>query len=1293
MKKHILPWFLSLTFCLSAFGQTITLSSTSQIAAANVCKGKVKHAIYQFQLQWNSGGSATLDTVRFTTNGSYASTDISRFQLWHSITNNFAAATQLGPDKLDTLGPGTRNLDSLGLLIDNANPAHFFWITTDIQAGAIAGNTIRVPALTTGSFFFNTAVTLNGSATIGGLQTIVSLPSCNITGSSSVCAGSTSNSYSGPGSVTNYAWSISGNGTIVGAATNQSVSVNAGVAGSYTLILTTTNSNACSNTCQQAVTVNANPTCSITGSTAVCAGSTGNSYSGPAAGVTAYAWSITGNGTIVGGATNQAVSVTAGAAGTYTLTLTTTNANSCSTTCQQAVTVNANPSCTITGNTTVCAASTGNSYSGPAGVTSYSWSISGNGTIIGAATNQSASVTAGSAGSFTLTLTTTNSNSCSATCQQAVTVGANPACNITGSSGVCENSLNNSYSAPAGMTTYAWSISGNATIIGATTNQLVTVTAGSAGTFTLSLTVTISISCSSNCTQIVTVNPNPNCSITGSNSVCENSTGNSYSAPGSMASYSWSISGNGTIIGATTNQSVTVTAGSPGSFTLSLTITNSNSCSSTCTNLVTVNANPACAINGSNTVCENSTSNSFSGTAGMSTYTWGISGSGTIIGATTNQSVTANAGSSGSFTLTLTIVNSNGCSSTCQKLVTISNPICLISGNDTVCETSSGNTYTAPSAMSSYAWTIVGNGAISGASNTQSVNVTSGSSGSFTLTVTITDANSCSSTCQLTVAVFNPVCSITGSNSVCQNSTSHSYAGTAGMASYAWGISGNGTISGASNGQSVIVNAGSAGSYTLTLTITDANSCSSTCQNTVIVNANPTCSITGGNAICQNATGITYTSTPGMTNYSWSISGNGTISGASNGQSVIVNGGSAGTFTLTITITDANSCSSTCQKVVTVNPNPVCSVTGSNSVCESSPNNSYSGSAGMNNYAWSITGNGTINGPANGQTVAINAGLAGSYTITLLITDANSCSSTCQNAVTVKPLPPNVTVINPNGEQVDLTVCSGSQNIPYALNVATSSNVSWISNPSSVLIGDTNAINNVITFPDSAVSYSASISVVIHGANGCSNATTLTVQVNTGSAPVPAPIIKKDIGNGPILIYTDPSVRGYRWGVDSVDLNNKIINSAFLAGQVYQAFVPPSKFLNGLVLDTINYWYWVMAYDPGSNNDTCKTKVYYNGLFMRQAVPEEIPDEIIAIIAPNPNEGNFNLKLQGNIYGNISVNIYDMMGRNKLSQTFNKNVASEYFQLQLGQVAAGLYSLSLTGENGEIVVVKFIVKN
>jgi hypothetical protein len=75
--------------------------------------------------------------------------------------------------------------------------------------------------------------------------------------------------------------------------------------------------------------------------------------------------------------------------------------------------------------------------------------------------------------------------------------------------------------------------------------------------------------------------PAPTCAdvlISGPNNVCPNSTGNQYSAtitPGMCSSptHSWSITGNGTIVGSTTGSSITVTAGSTcGTFTICDTI-------------------------------------------------------------------------------------------------------------------------------------------------------------------------------------------------------------------------------------------------------------------------------------------------------------------------------------------------------------------------------------------------------------------------------------------------------------------------------------------------------------------------------------------------------------------------------------------------------------------------------------------------------------------------------------------------------------------------------------------------
>ena len=94
---------------------------------------------------------------------------------------------------------------------------------------------------------------------------------------------------------------------------------------------------------------------------------------------------------------------------------------------------------------------------------------------------------------------------------------------------------------------------------------------------------------------IVSVIAPPSCEITGSSSVCPSSTNNIYSAPAGMDSYSWSItSGTATINAASDAQTVEVIAGSCNEdFTLELTVTNSNECSSTCSLDVEVEDNIA----------------------------------------------------------------------------------------------------------------------------------------------------------------------------------------------------------------------------------------------------------------------------------------------------------------------------------------------------------------------------------------------------------------------------------------------------------------------------------------------------------------------------------------------------------------------------------------------------------------------------------------------------------------------------------------------------------------------------
>src|SRR5262249_7367727 len=133
-----------------------------------------------------------------------------------------------------------------------------------------------------------------------------------------------------------YNWNVSGDGIILGSSTNATISVVAAGSGTYTVTLRlavfsgplTTNS-----TCSLAVRVNPLPPCPITGPSIVCPTST-NTYAGPA-GMVAYAWSVTGAGTIFDSAVGPTVNVASGGCNTnFTLSLTVTDTNGCRNTCQ-----------------------------------------------------------------------------------------------------------------------------------------------------------------------------------------------------------------------------------------------------------------------------------------------------------------------------------------------------------------------------------------------------------------------------------------------------------------------------------------------------------------------------------------------------------------------------------------------------------------------------------------------------------------------------------------------------------------------------------------------------------------------------------------------------------------------------------------------------------------------------------------------------------------------------------------------------------------------------------------------
>jgi hypothetical protein len=147
---------------------------------------------------------------------------------------------------------------------------------------------------------------------------------------------------------------------------------------------------------------------------AVCAGSTGNIASVPAAGGPPYAWQILSGGTITSAADGPSITFTAGSSGPVVIGVSVGSA-ACIFTNQVSVPVTALPSTTITAPASVVSNSTGNTASVPdagSGAT-YVWGISG-GTITFSGTfSNTVTFTAGASGSVVLSVTVTQ-NGCSA---------------------------------------------------------------------------------------------------------------------------------------------------------------------------------------------------------------------------------------------------------------------------------------------------------------------------------------------------------------------------------------------------------------------------------------------------------------------------------------------------------------------------------------------------------------------------------------------------------------------------------------------------------------------------------------------------------------------------------------------------------------------------------------------------------------------------------------------------------------------------------------------------------------
>ncbi len=408
--------------------------------------------------------------------------------------------------------------------------------------------------------------------------------------------------------------------------------------------------------------------------------------------------------------------------------------------------------------------------------------------------------------------------------------------------------------APAGST-YSWSSPNGFTSTSAINIGLSSTTM-TAGTHDYTVTITNG-PCTTTLTTTVTITDAPNIStnITGSNTICPNSSA-VLSASGNFSTYKWNTG--------ETSASITISSG--GLYVV--TVGDGSGCNATASKSVSILNTPNPVISGATSICQGaSTTLAVNGT--YNAYQWS--------NGSNNQTIIVN--TAGQYNVTVT--DSNGCKGVASVNVTSSGTLNVaITGNPNFC-TGKSAMLSVGAGFSTYLW--------DSGETTSSINTTT--SGIHSVTVS---NGLCTGTASVIVnQVANPIVTIIGDKQFCKGgATTLSIAGN--NNSYIWSNSSGSTSS---------INVSDARTYSVT--VTDVNGCTGTASIVVTEYATPTPTINGPSTLCGTMANTTLSLNQSYTSYLWS--------NLSMSNILTISGG--GTYS--VTVTDANGCSAVATKTIT----------------------------------------------------------------------------------------------------------------------------------------------------------------------------------------------------------------------------------------------------------------------------------------------------------------------------------------------------------------------------------------
>ncbi|MEN2736308.1 PKD domain-containing protein [Microbacterium sp. X-17] len=338
-----------------------------------------------------------------------------------------------------------------------------------------------------------------------------------------------------------------------------------------------------------------------------------------------------------------------------------------------------------------------------------------------------------------------------------------------------------------------------------------------------------------------TVNQPPTASFTATSSglIASVDASASTDADGTIASYSWNWGDGATSTGVTSSH----TYATAGTYAVTLTVTDNGGATGTSSQSVTVAPIPNQPPTSSFTVTPTNLSVSTDASASTDPdgtiigYAWDWGDGSTGTGVTASHTYAAG----GTYTITLTTTDNSNASTGSTKQVTVTPPnqpptAAFTTSANGLALSVDGSTSSDPDGtIASYAWNFGDGATATGATASH----TYAAAGTYTVTLVVTDNQSATGTTsqQVTVAKANvaPTAAFTSSATglavSVDGSTSSDPDGT--IASYAWDFGDGATAAGATASHTYAA----AGTYTITLVVTDNQSATGTTAKQVVVTA------------------------------------------------------------------------------------------------------------------------------------------------------------------------------------------------------------------------------------------------------------------------------------------------------------------------------------------------------------------------------------------------------------------------------------------------------------------------